>query len=94
MQNVRATTVQDFKDSDEYSGNLCKYYVEGFDILMKWMAKHHSDLELFRLAVDDVEKELMSDHPFEAIAENVMEEATDTTEVMKKAYADPVLDEQ
>ena len=33
LQNVGATVVQDFKDSNE----LCKYYVEGFDLLVKWM---------------------------------------------------------
>ena len=27
LQNVGATIVQDFKDSDEYSDDLCKYYV-------------------------------------------------------------------
>ena len=66
LQNVGATVIQDFKDSDEYSDDLCKYYVEGFDLLVKWMAKHHPSLDLFGLAVDDVEKELMSDRPFEA----------------------------
>ena len=63
--------IQDFKDSDEYSDDLCKYYVEGFDLLVKWMAKHYHGLDLSGLAVDDVKKELMSDRPFEAIAENV-----------------------
>ena len=49
---------------------------------MKWMAKHHPGLDLSELAMDNVEKELMS---FEAIVENMMEEATDVTEGMKKA---------
>ena len=49
---------------------------------MKWMAKHHPGLDLSGLAVDDVEKELMSS---EATVENVMEEATDVAEGMKKA---------
>ena len=66
LQNVGATVIQDFKDFDEYSDDLCKYYVEGFDLLVKWMAKHHPSLDLFGLAVDDVKKELMSDRPFEA----------------------------
>ena len=35
LQNVGATTIQDFKDSDEYCDELCKYYVEGFDLLVK-----------------------------------------------------------
>ena len=85
--------VQDFKDSNEYSEDLCKYCVEGFDLLVKWMAKYHPSLDLSSLAVDDVKKELMSDRPFEATAENVTEEATNATEVMKEAPTNPVLDE-
>ena len=72
QKNVRATVVQDFKDSDEYFDELCKYYVKGFDLLMKWMAKHHPSLDLSGLPVDNVEKELMSS---EATMENVVEEA-------------------
>nr|POE52799.1 hypothetical protein CFP56_68709 [Quercus suber] len=94
LQNVGATTVPDFKDSNEYSDDMCKYYVKGFDLLVKWIAKHHLDLDLSGLAVDDVEKELMSDRPFEATVENVTEEVTDAAEVMKKALTDSVPDEQ
>ena len=46
LQNVVATVIQDFKGSDEYSDDLSKYYVEGFDLLVKWMAKHHLSLDL------------------------------------------------
>ena len=55
--------VQDFKDSNDYSDELCKYYVEGIDLLMKWMAKHHLGLDLSGLVVEEVEKKLMFDHP-------------------------------
>ena len=68
--------------------------MEGFDLLVKWMAKHHLELDLSSLAVDDVEKELLSS---EATTENVMKEATEVAEGMKEATvitpADPVLDE-
>ena len=94
LQNVGATAVQDFKDSDDYSNNLCKYHVEGFDLLVKWMAKHHPDLDLSGLAADDIEKVFMFDRPFEAIAKNVIEEATNAAEVTKEAPVDPVPDEQ
>ena len=94
LQNVRATAVQDFKDFDDYSDNLCKYYVEGFDLLVKWMAKHHPNLDLSGLAADDIEKVFMFDRPFEAIAKNVIEEATNAAEVMNEAPVDPVPDEQ
>nr|POF00376.1 hypothetical protein CFP56_71719 [Quercus suber] len=95
LENVGATMIQDFKDFDEYSNELCKNYVEGFDLLVKWMAKHHPGLDLFGLAMDDVEKELVS---AVATAENVIEEATYVDERMKEATvitsADPVPDEQ
>ncbi|XP_030963223.1 uncharacterized protein LOC115984357 [Quercus lobata] len=40
LQKFGATVVQDFKDFDKYSDKLYKYYLEGFDLLVKWMAKH------------------------------------------------------
>ena len=63
--------------------------MEGFNLLVKWMAKHHPGL-----VVDDIEKELMSDRPFEAIAENVSEGATDAAKVMKEAPINPIPNEQ
>ena len=63
--------MQDFKDSDEYSNKLCGYYVEGFDLLRKWMAKHHPDLDLSGLVMDDVKNELLADRPSKETAENV-----------------------
>ena len=77
--------MQEFKDSDEYFDELCGYYVEGFDLLRKWMAKHHLDLDLSGLVIGDVEKELLFDRPSEAIAENVMEEAITIAKVTEKA---------
>ena len=74
---------------------MCEYYVEGFDLLRKWIAKHHLDLDLSALVMDNVEKKLMSDHPSEATTENVMEEATDIAEVMEEAaITTPVPNEQ
>ena len=67
-----------------YSDKLCRYYVEGFDLLRKWMAKHHPNLDLFGLVIGDVEKELLSDRPSEATAKNVMEAVT-TVEVTEEA---------
>ena len=61
--------MQEFKDFDK----LCGYYMEGFDLLRKWMTKHHLNLDLSGLVIGDVGKELLSDRPSEAIAENVME---------------------
>ena len=98
LQTVRAMVVKDFKDFDEYSDELCGYYVEGFDLLRKWMAKHYPDLDLFGLVMDDVEKELLADRPSKVIVKNVMEEATNVAKEMEEAAittpADPVPDKQ
>ena len=59
--------------------------MEGFDLLVKWMAKHLPSLDLSGLVVDDVEKELISVHLTKATMENVMEETTDVAEGMKEA---------
>ena len=67
-----------------YSDKLCGYYVEGFDLLRKWMAKHYPNLDLFGLVIGDVEKELLSDRPSEATTKNVMEAVT-TVEVTEEA---------
>ena len=57
LQKARATAMKEFKNSDE----LCGYYVEGLDLLWKWMAKHHLDLDLSGLDMGDVEKEFLSE---------------------------------
>lgn len=98
LQKVGAMGVQEFKDSDEYSDELCKYYMEGFNLLKKWMAKHHPNLDLSGLVIGDVEKELLSERPSEATTKNVMEEATTVAEMTEEAASiipvDLVSDEQ
>ena len=85
LQIARAMVVKDFKGFDEYFDELCGYYVEGFNLLRKWMAKYHPDLDLSGLVMDDVEKELLVDRPSEVTAGNVTKEATDVAEVMEEA---------
>jgi len=55
-------------------------------------------LDLSGLAIEDIEKELMSDNPFEATTENVTKEAIDIVEGIKEATVvtpeNPVPNEQ
>ena len=98
LQTARAMAVKDFKDSNEYSDELCGYYVEGFDLLEKWMAKHPPNLDLFGLVMNDVKKELLVDRPSEAMAKNVTKETTTAADVMEEAAittpTNPIPDEQ
>nr|POE73847.1 hypothetical protein CFP56_26825 [Quercus suber] len=98
LQKAETTTVKEFKDFDKYFDEWCGYYVEGFDLLRKWMAKHHPNLDLSGLVIDKVEKESLADCPSVVIAENMTKEYTNITEVMEEAAittpTNPVLDEQ
>ena len=85
LQKARAAAVQEFKDFDFYSDKLCEYYVEGFKLIRKQMAKHHLDLDLSSLVMGDVEKELLSNRLSEATTENVVEEATAIAKMTEEA---------
>lgn len=41
LKKASSKAVEKFKASDEYSNKLCDYYVEGFNLFWKYMAKHH-----------------------------------------------------
>lgn len=84
FRRLGTATIEKFEDSDENYDKLCDYYVEGFNIFGKYFAKHHLELDFAKLDVEEVEKEILADHPSKAIAENkcVMEEAA-------KAPVDP-----
>ena len=37
--------VEKFKASDKFSDKLCDYYVDGFELFHKYLAKHHLEME-------------------------------------------------
>jgi len=59
-----------FKASGEYSDKLCDYYVEGFDLFRKYLAKHHPVLDFSKLDMEEVEKNILVDCSTEATVEN------------------------
>ena len=79
LQKARAMAMQEFNDSDSYLDELCEYYMKGFELFRKWMAKHHPDLDLSGLVMGEVKKELLADRPSEVTIQNVMEEAMTIT---------------
>ena len=47
-----------FKISNEYSNKLCNYYVEGFELFRNYLAKHHPGLDISKLDMESIEKEI------------------------------------
>lgn len=46
--------MEKFKVFDEYSDKLCNYYVEGFELFRKYLAKHHPSLDFSKLDMEAV----------------------------------------
>ena len=67
VKKASTEAVDKFKVFDEYSDKLCDCYVEGFDLFWKYLAKHHSKLDFSKLDMEEVEKEILANHPTEAV---------------------------
>ena len=63
-------SVEKFKASDEFSDKLCDYYVDGFNLFRKYLAKHHPELDFSQLDMEEVEKKILASRPSEAAEEN------------------------
>lgn len=62
--------------------------MEGFELFCKYMAKHHPDLDFSTLDMEEVEKEILVDFPFDAKAGNA-DMMEDDTVITTEAPVDP-----
>ena len=69
VEKVGLKAVEKFKASDEFSDKLCDYYVDGFELFHKYLAKHHLEMDFSKLDMEEVEKEILVDRPTEATDE-------------------------
>nr|POE85862.1 hypothetical protein CFP56_18211 [Quercus suber] len=84
--------MEKFKKSNEYSEKLCDYYMDGFELFYKFMAKHHPDLDFSTLNMEAVEKEIRADRPStSSIAGNIDDRMEDDVVVTAEAPVDPSL---
>lgn len=87
-QKVSPKFVEKFKKSDEHSDKLCNYYMEGFKLFCKYMAKHQPNLDFSTVDMEEVEREILANRPSDATVEN-MEMMEDDTTITAKAPTDP-----
>ena len=74
--------MEKFKKSDEYSDNLCDYYMDDFDLFRKYMAKHHLDLDFSTFDMEVVEKEILVNCPSASDVDGGLEGIVVTTEAL------------
>ena len=85
IQKVSPEAVEKFKKSNKYSNKLCDYYVDGFELFHKYMAKHHPDLDFSALDMEPVEKETLADRPSHSAAVDNVDGGVEGTVVTAEA---------
>ena len=56
IKKAGSEAVEKFKVSNEYLDKLCNYYVEGFELFQKYLAKHHPNLDFSKLDMEAIER--------------------------------------
>ena len=74
---ARTQAVVDFKNTDEYEDKSCALYVEGFDIVHTYVRKHHPEIDLSTLDIEEVEKEVVANRATVAQANDMVGEAAE-----------------
>ena len=70
VEKASFEAVKRFKASDGFLDKLCEYYADGFELFRKYLAKHHPELDFSQLDMEEVEKEILEDHPSDAATED------------------------
>ena len=61
MKNAMAKVVYAFQTTDEYNAILFGWYFKGFELLIRYMVKHGSGVDLEDLDFEAVDKEIEED---------------------------------
>nr|POE75666.1 hypothetical protein CFP56_74028 [Quercus suber] len=90
IQKAGPKAMEKFKKCDEYSNKLCDYYVDGFELFCKYIAKHHPDLDFSTLNLKAVENEILEDCSSNDAEVDIAEDVVgDDTVITTKVPMDP-----
>lgn len=74
VEEARVQVMADIKKSDECEDKLCALHVEGFDLVYAYVKKHHPEIDLSTLDIEEVEREVVTDWAATAQANDVVHE--------------------
>ena len=60
-KGLAAKAVEGFQQTDEYNTILFSWYFKGFDLLRRYFIKHPSGVDLEKLDLEDIDKEMAAD---------------------------------
>ena len=76
---IAARSVEAFQTTDEYNTVLFSWYFKGFELLRRYLVKHLAGVDMERLDLEEVDKEMAMDESAQssALDGNAPEPATD-----------------
>ena len=57
-KRIAAKAIKDFQQTEEYNIVLFSWYFKGFKLLRKYFMKHHFGVDLEKLDLEEVDKEM------------------------------------
>ena len=61
VKGLTAKAVEGFQQTDEYDNVLFSWYFKGFELLRRYFIKHPSGVDLEKLDLEEVDKEMVVD---------------------------------
>ena len=61
LKTIAARSVEAFQTTDEYNTVLFCWYFKGFELLIRYLIKHPSGVDLGKLDLEEVDQEMAAD---------------------------------
>ena len=86
-KGLAAKAIEGFQQTEEYSTVLFSWYFKGFELLRRYFIKHPSGVDLEKLDLEEVDKEMVVDEDAQSLAveTDAPENALDTDGVVADA---------
>ena len=55
FKKIAARSIEAFQTTDEYNTVLFSWYFKGFELLRRYLVKHHSGVDLGKLDLEEVD---------------------------------------
>ena len=77
IKGIAAKAVEGFQQTEEYNTVLFRWYFKGFELLRRYFIKHPSGVDLEKLDLEEVDKEMVADKVAQSSATETAPTPTD-----------------
>ena len=95
LKTIAARSIESFQQIDEYNTVLFSWYFKGFELLRRYLVKHHTGVDLQNLDLEVVDQEMTTDEaaqssaPEDNVAEKTFTDDATATVVDDDTAVDP-----